>query len=389
VNGAIDAAGVGNVHIRNRWQAWTAGFALVLAGCGRAEAPKADAPKVAAPEAANGAAPTAAQKPPASTPGVFEPAATDKPAVPASLEEAARVIDLRKFPLPDDGKDLYKSAAVPKGDRGKDLSKSAAALFYCLRRSDGAPVAEFCRTKLGEAGWKLRLSGTSPDFFEFTGFKQGFFLTGSVYDNRAAGELSVAITNHGNIDSRTLPRFAGAELKDNDVGRTIYLTDAKPDAVLEFMRAELKKGGWREVRMPGGQIDMEPGFPVHLRFIQRGIEVGLSVQDKNDKTEVWNSARLLDVELPIMPEARGTVEFLGYSHYVHLFYAMPTGPEKVLEYYRKELPAVGWTMRAGTDKIENGKAKVILEAPEKGALRLELLADKQGTFVLVSPDRPG
>src|SRR5262249_28077353 len=152
-------------------------------------------------------------------------------------------------------------------------------------------------------------------FFEFTAFKQGFFLSGSVFENRAAGELSVTITNHGNIDSRTLPRFAGAELKDNDFGRTIYLTDAQPDAVLEFTRAELKKGGWREVRMPGGKIDSEPGFPVLLRFIQRGIQISTSVQAKNGKTEVWNSVLLLDVELPIMPEAQGVVEFLGYSHY--------------------------------------------------------------------------
>ena len=76
--------------------------------------------------------------------------------------------------------------------------------------------------------------------------------------------------------------------------------------------------------------------------------------------------------------------------YVHLFYVVPTtGPEKVLEFYRKELPALGWTMRAGTDKIEDGKAKVILEAPEKDSLRLELLADKQGTAVLIAAVPPG
>jgi hypothetical protein len=334
--------------------------------------------------------------PGASSPGVVEPAVkaqpteqpAAQPAFPASLEEATRVIDLRQFPIPDGGKDLYKSAAISKGDRGKDLIKSARVLFYFLRRSGGAEVAQFCRTKLAEAGWKLADVPAGKDTFEFTGFKQGFFLSGSVYENRADGTLGVTITNHGNIDSRTLPRFAGAELKDNDVGRTIYLTDAKPDAVLEFMRAELKKGGWREVRDQTGEIDMAPGFPVELRFIQRGIEIGLSVEDKKGKTEVWNKVLLLDVELPIMPEAKGNVQFLGYSRYVHLFYVVPAGPGKVLEFYRKELPALGWTMRAGTDKIESGKAKVILEAPGKDPLRLELLADKQGTAVLIAAVPP-
>jgi len=369
------------MHLWNRWQSWSAGFALVLAGCAPAETPKA--PSRAAPATATSAAPrasaTAVVKPVAST-----DQAAAQPASPASLEEATRVIDLRKFPLPDGGKDLIKSANVPKGNRGKSLNKSSD-LSYRLSRLDGAQVAQFCRTKLAEAGWKVAEKPASKDYFEFTGFKQGFLLSGMVYENRAAGELSVRITNHGNIDSRTLPRFAEAELKDNDAGRTIYLTDAKPDAVLEFARAELKTGGWREVRDQTGTIDMEPGFPVILRFIQRGIEITTSVQGKNGKTEVWNSVHLLDVELPIMPEAKGVVQFLGYSDNVHLFYAMPTtGPEKVLEFYRKELPSRGWTMRAGTDTIEDGKAKVILEAQEQESLRLELLADKQGTFVLIA-----
>jgi hypothetical protein len=293
-------------------------------------------------------------------------------------------MDLRKFPLPDGGKDLYKSAAgEPRS--GKDLYLRARALSYVLRRSDGAQVAQFCRARLAESGWKLADKPASQDYFEFTGIKQGFLLSGSVYENRAAGELGVSITNHGNIDSRTLPRFAGAQLKDNDAGRTIYLTHAKPDAVLEFTRAELKKGGWREVRDQSGMIDMEPGFPVILRFIQRGIEITTSVQGKNGQTEVWNSVRLLDVELPIMPDVQGVVQFLGDTDHVHLFYTLPTtGPEKVLEFYKKELPVLGWTMRAGTDEIAHGKAKVILEAPEKDPLRLELLADKQGTAILIA-----
>jgi hypothetical protein len=376
----------------------------LLAGCGQEESPKT--PSGAASAAATSSAPQA------SAPAVVETAAANdkasaqpaeqpvtkeltsaqhaaQPVTPASLDEATRVIDLRKFPLPDGGKDLYKSAAVGASRSGKDLYIRARALSFVLRRSDGAQVAQFCRARLAETGWKLANKPASKDYFEFTGIKQGFLLSGSVYENRAAGELGVSITNHGNIDSRTLPRFAGAELKDNDAGRTIYLTDARPEAVLEFTRAELKKGGWREVRDQSGIIDMEPGFPVILRFIQRGIEITTSVQAKNGKTEVWNSVRLLDVELPIMPEAQGVVQFLGDSDHVHLFYALPTtGPEKVLEFYKKELPAVGWRMRAGTDKIEDGKAKVILESPDKASLRLELLADKQGTAVLIAAVPP-
>jgi hypothetical protein len=382
----INSAGDGTMHLWTCWQACSAGFVVVLAGCGQAQSPQApsgDAPPAATSAASPASAPAVAEPLAAKDQAATAPAA--QPASPASLAEATRAIDLRKFPLPDGGRDLYKSAAAGEPRSGKDLYKSASALSFVLRRSGGAEVAQFCRARLSEAGWKLSDKPAGKDYFEFTGFKQGFLLSGAVYENRAAGELGVSITNHGNIDSRTLPRLAEVELKDNDAGRTIYLTNATPDAVLEFIRAELKKGGWREVRDQTGIIDMEPGFPVILRFIQRGVEITTSVQAKTGKTEVWNKVRLLDVELPIMPEAKGVVQFQGNSDNVHLFYAMPTtGPEKVLEFYRQELPALGWTMRAGSDKIEDGKAKVILESPQREPLRLELLADKQGTAVLIA-----
>jgi hypothetical protein len=363
----------------------------VLAGCGQVEAPKA--PIGAAPAAATPAGPQLLP------PGVVEPAAAKdtpaeqpaaKPASPASLIEALRVIDLRKFPLPDGGKDVYKSTEVPKGDSGKDVRRSAAELGFVLRKGSGAQAAQFCRTQLAEAGWKVADGPDSDeDYFTFTGSKQGFLLTGGVYVHRDTAELSVRITNHGNIDSRTVPRFPGAELsaaelKYNDAGTTNYKTDAKPEAVLEFVRAEMQKGGWREVKQPGWRKEK---LDRYARFIQRGIEIRIGVRDKGDdlkegKIAVMNTASLLVVELPIMPEAKGEVEYLPYD-YFHLFYAVPTGPEKVLEFYRNELPAFGWTMRAGTDRIVNGKAKVMLDSLDKNSLRLELLATKDDTLVLI------
>jgi len=370
----------------------------VLAGCGPAEAPKA--PVVAAPPAAK---PDGPQVVP---PGVVEPAAgkdplPGKPASPASLEEALRVIDLRKFPQPDGGKDVYNSAEIPKGDSGKDLRVSVEELYYVLRKGSGAQAAQFCRTKLAEAGWKVADGPDSgDDYFAFTGTKQGFLLTGGVYVYRDTGELSVRITHHGNIDSRTLPRYpkaelSAAQLKYNNADTTNYQTDARPEAVLAFMRAELPKGGWREVKAPGWRKQKQERS---LWFIQRGILASISVRDKGDdlkdgKIAVMNSVRLLREELPIMPEATGEVEYVdswsvSARYYFHLHYAVPTGPEKVLEFYRKELPAFGWTMRKGTDEIFDGKAKVMLDAPERPSLRLELLATKEDTLVLIANAPP-
>lgn len=95
-------------------------------------------------------------------------------------------------------------------------------------------------------------------------------------------------------------------------------------------------------------------------------------------------------ELPIMDEAEG-FEFMeggGTEDVLHLFYSVPTRPEVVLEFYQRKLPALGWSIRAGTDKIEDGAARVTLDAAEKSPLRMELLEDpKDHTVVRIT--RPG
>src|SRR6266702_4203178 len=105
IHGRSTSVGGRTMRTHHRWQSWclSAGLALVLVS----------------------SAGTVAL-------GGEQPGA--KLASPPSVEEATRIIDLRKFPLPDDGKDLYKSADVPKGDIGRDLHKSARELYYHLRR---------------------------------------------------------------------------------------------------------------------------------------------------------------------------------------------------------------------------------------------------------------
>jgi hypothetical protein len=362
---------------RSWWHGfWSAGFAFALAGCGQGETPKP--PNAAAPSVpAKSAAPAVSEPAPKDAPAE-QPAA--KPATPASLEETRRVIDFRKFPIQDGAKVREK--------------KSVTHLSCQLPKQDAAEAAKFYRAKLAEAGWKVEDDPSlghgqvieDNRYFLFTATKLGFFLDGGVIEDRAKDELSVRFTNYGNIDSRTLPRMAGAELKHPAFWGTSYRTDATPDAVLEFTRKELAKGGWREVEMPARfKRANAPGKRQYLRFIQRGIQTGVTIDVQAGKTECRYQMSVLSVELPIMPEATGEVEFLdGEQSLLHLFYAAPVGPEKVLEFYRNALPDMGWTLRAGTDQIENGKANVMLDAPEKESLRLELLADEQGALVLIT-----
>ena len=84
------------------------------------------------------------------------------------------------------------------------------------------------------------------------------------------------------------------------------------------------------------------------------------------------------------------VQFTGCSDYVPLVHSMPTtGPGTGSGLLPQGAAGLGMddARQHGQDRIR--EAKVILEAPEKDPLRLELLADKQGPFVRIGADRPG
>jgi predicted enzyme related to lactoylglutathione lyase len=343
---------------------------MVVPGCGQPEQPKTPpgaVPAKVAPEQTNAIEP--AGKPVAESP-VAKPV-EPVPAKPASLQEATRAIDFRKFPMPEG-----ESAT----------NKAAAILSYPLRKLDGEQAMQFYRAKFAEAGWKLNdeeYVNQEKGYFRYSWTKQGFVMSGGAHKDPMGGAWSMYITNHGNIDSRTLPRIAGADVKNSAFVSTYYHTHATADAVAEFTRAELTKAGWREVEVSGGKRKLQPDEPRHVRFIQRGMAVGANISVAQGKTNVLLGVSVLRVELPIMPETNGTVEFMDAEFLpVHLFYSTPASPDRVLDFHRKELPALGWTIRAGTDTIADGKAKVILEAPEKGALQLELLALKDNATLV-------
>src|SRR5262245_15848320 len=107
------------MHTCDRWLnwIWSAGLALVLAGCGQRETPKA--PGVAASPAETTAAsqtgefkPVVEPETPPTKTAVAKSVeqAPAKPAGPASLEEATRVIDFRKFPMPEGETAVNKSS---------------------------------------------------------------------------------------------------------------------------------------------------------------------------------------------------------------------------------------------------------------------------------------
>jgi len=294
---------------------------------------------------------------------------------PASLQEAASVIDFRTFPALE---------------RDELLAQSAVKIAYSLAKPDLSKDVQFYRGKFTEAGWKIDSEKVDPAiaFGTFRCSKQGFVVDVTICQNPGNKKMQVSLENQGNVDARAIPRPAGAEVTQSQSNVTIFRVDAKPAEAARFLRTELKRLGWREVVEPDMPPDDEPGDFLSVNFIQRGVQLGALMNVKDGKTEVMYHVGMLRVGLPILPDARGRVEF-SEAPFVHLGYATPSPPDAVLAFYRKELPALGWSFRPGTDKVENGKANVTLEGPGKEPLRLELLNSGGRTVVLIAnrPDR--
>ena len=290
---------------------------------------------------------------------------------PASLQEAASVIDFRNF---------------PSLERDKVLHQSVVSLAYSLAKPDLSKDMQFYRGKFTEAGWKIESEKIDPKlaFGTFRCTKQGFVVDVTICQDPNDKKMLVALENQGNVDARAISRPSGAKVTQLQSNVTIFVTDAKPAEVARFVRAELKPLGWRETAFPGIPADFEPDEnSLVINFIQRGTHINVLLNLKDGKTEVMYQVGMLKVGLPIMPDAKGRIEH-SEAPSLHLGYATPSPPEAVLEFYRKEMPALGWSIRPGTDKIESGTAKVALDGPGKEPLRLELLNKGGPTLVLIA-----
>jgi len=339
------------------------GALVSLAGC------KNEAPRTPAGDAPH-ATIDAAKPSGAAVEASGHPGETADSAPPASHADAGRVIDLRTFPL---------------FENGEILERTLAKASYRVNGDDPAQGVAFYRKELVAAGWKLAAEENDETrrYHAMHWTRDGFMLDMIVMYHPHEKGVMVFATNAGNVDTRLLPRHGGAMPTLAGFGRTTFTAEAPLDEVAKATREELTKLGWLITSVPGADPQREQGVRDIARTIQRGMALDATFEAKDGMTEVAYHARLLSEELPIA-DAAGAVEFLETP--LQLFYATKKDPVETLDFHRTELAKLGWTPRPGTDSISpEGKALVIFDAPEKTPLRLELLVrDKDYTIVLLA-----
>jgi hypothetical protein len=271
-------------------------------------------------------------------------------AKPATVEQAAKVLDLSTFPL--------MPGAKPPG------SRHVANLSYGARGNVKAGF-EFHRKTLTALGWKeLPNSSVTESSASAMFAHNGFIISLSVYANGQNGDVAVLLQNHGNIKPGQLP--VPPDTKPVYVGDStaMYVTEAAVPATAEACRKLFLAQGWV---LYGGAGDS-------AEFKQNAILVTATVSiapAQGGKTMIQYSNQLISSDIPAPPG----VENLRYiDEPPELTFETSADQNAIVDFYRKNLAAAGWQSTLDHTVPIDDLPTMIFRNPGKDMLTLSMSA---------------
>jgi hypothetical protein len=273
---------------------------------------------------------------------------------PATVEQAARTLDLSTFPLID--------GAKPPWPRG------VASLSYAAP-GDVKTAFEFHRKKLAAQGWK-ELPNSSVTAQAASGMfsRNGFIVSVSAYPNGEPGGLMVALQNHGNIKPGQLPVPPGVKSVYVGDATAMYVTEANVTATVDAIRKLLLSQGW----VPYGAAGDSTWFKQNAIRVSATVSVAPA---QGGKTMISYSSELMSADLPAPPDA---AELRYTDQNEELSFETAADKDAVVAYYRKTLATTKWESTLDhTVQIDN-KDEMIFRNPTKDMLTLTLSSASDG-----------
>jgi hypothetical protein len=281
--------------------------------------------------------------------------------------------------------DLRKLRKAP----GKDLNEpSATAIGYELESDNLDESHAFQRDVLTQEGWKILEDKVEKEYSygSIIAEKAGCAVTVSVVKDPNTKRLNVFVSNMGNIDARLLPRqedWSGDQIWFH---RATFNAKGSLEQLAGYVREEFTKLGYREVVPYGGQDPQRVEGKVEpIGFLQKGIQINVTLEIKEAGSEVTYSVHVLQTDLPILAKAKGKIEFMDSPSY--LFYDVDAGADKVFIDLKQELQSRGYSIGEGVKPKSELK---IMNYPvtKEGfkPLKLSIIDTRQGkqTSVLFS-----
>ncbi len=244
---------------------------------------------------------------------------TDADAIktPATVEQAAKVLDLSTFPLTDGAKPLE--------------SPQVANLFY-LATGDVKPAFEFNRKALLAQGWKELPNSSVTDQSASAMFsRSGFVVFVSVSPHGEPGYVQVRLQNQGNVKPGKLPVPPNAKPVYVGDSTAMYETQAAVAATADACRDLFVAQGW----VPYGTAGDSAVFKQNANLATATVS---SAPAQGGKTMIQYSNELISADIPAPPN----VEDLRYVDEPPELTFATTNQDAIVDFYRKTLPAAGW-----------------------------------------------
>ncbi|MEX2140191.1 MAG: hypothetical protein WD894_13075 [Pirellulales bacterium] len=294
-----------------------------------------------------------------------------QPRTPATVEDARRVLDLTKFPLP-------AGADVGGG-------RTIANIKY-RAPGDVKSLFEFQRQQLMDQGWKdVPPTHLSETFAQGTFARDGFHVMVTLSPDstdKRPDWISVSITNFGNVNLSKLPVPPDAKLLPSSPTSVSYVTEKSPAETAEAVHKLLTAQGWEPY---DDLADMDTYKQNAIQLHARAV----SAATQNGKTMLSYNARQMSADLPAPPKPLR----VSYSEYSvtpkELTFETAASLEELYQFYRDKLAQAGWKATTDNPITDESKAFIVFRNPAKEMLTLETrqYADKiNGTLQHQSVD---
>jgi hypothetical protein len=280
---------------------------------------------------------------------------------PATVDEAAKIIDFTSFPL------------LPGA---KEPGRRVVASLDYEATGDLKAAFEFQRKALLDRGFKELSSPQSYDPSASSEFRRnGFHVFVSVTSLGQPKSIAVHLQNLGNVNPSQLPVPAGAKLQYAFPAVASFVTERTAEETALAVRKLLIDAGWQPYGTAGDSMD----------FKQNAVNLSARVHAPPallGKTFIDYSAMQLSADLPAPPDAQ-SVHYADSNKQLNVE-ARGT-PDEVVAFYKSALAPAGWkptTDNRITDRFESflvfrNDAKDMLtltmrDLPEKNMTRVAL-----------------
>jgi hypothetical protein len=262
---------------------------------------------------------------------------------PATVEQAAKVLDLSTLPLMEGAKPLE--------------SPQVANLFY-LATGDVKTAFEFNRKALVAQGWKELPNSSVTEQSSGMFSRNGFIVFVSVTPS-GDGSLQVRLLNQGNVKPGKLPVPPNAKAVYVGDSTAMYETAAAVPATADAIRNVFVAQGW----VPYGDAGDTAVFKQNANLATVTVS---SAPAQGGKTMIQYSNQLISADIPAPPN----VEDLRYVDEPPELTFATANQDAIVDFYRKTLASAGWksTMDKMVDVDE--KPTMIFRNPAKDMLTL-------------------